>query len=40
VSLEATEATVVEFNLSERSIQGWLKEPGEMADDHRHHHLD
>lgn len=40
VNLEATEATVVEFNLSDRSIQGWLKEPGEMADDHRHHHLD
>jgi hypothetical protein len=40
VNLESSEATVVEFNLSEHAIQGWIKEPGEMADDHRHHHFD
>ncbi|SPF41306.1 conserved exported hypothetical protein [Candidatus Sulfotelmatobacter kueseliae] len=41
VSLEPSEATVVELNLSDRAIKRWLKEPGEEAEEqsghHRHH---
>jgi len=41
VNLEANEATVVELNLSDRAIKGWLKEPGESAEDQSgHHHFD
>jgi len=34
VNVESSEATVVEVKLSDRSIKGWLKEPGEKAQDH------
>jgi len=41
VNLEPSEATVVELNLSDRSIKRWLKEPGEEGEEqsghHRHH---
>ena len=41
VSIEPSEATVVELNLSEGAIKRWLKEPGEEAEgqtgDRRHH---
>jgi hypothetical protein len=43
VSLEPSEAVVVKLELSEHSIEKWLKEPGEEADhraDHHHHHHD
>ena len=36
VNIESSEATVVELNVSERAIKGWLKEPGEKAE--RHHY--
>jgi hypothetical protein len=36
VNIEASEATVVELNISDRAIKGWLKEPGEKAE--RHHY--
>lgn len=35
VSLEPSEATVVEFSLNDRAIKSWLKEPGEEAEGHR-----
>jgi hypothetical protein len=41
VNLEPSEATVVELNLSDRAIKGWLKEPGEKAEgESSHHHFD
>ena len=40
VTIEASEATVVEVNVSERAIEGWFKEPGETAKDSGHHHFD
>ena len=32
----------MELNLSEKAITGWLREPGENAEDQggRHHHFD
>jgi hypothetical protein len=33
VNVESSEATVVEVKLSEHAIKGWLKEPGEKAED-------
>jgi hypothetical protein len=39
VSIETTEATVVEVKLSDNAIERWLKEPGEEAD-HHHRHSD
>lgn len=38
VNIEPSEATVVEMNLSERSIQRWLKDPGENAESQSGHH--
>ena len=32
VSLESSEATVVEVNIPDHSISKWLKEPGEEAE--------
>jgi len=41
VSLEPSEATVVEISLSESAIKAWLKEPGEEAEHSGHqHHFD
>jgi hypothetical protein len=40
VNIEPSEATVVELNLSERSIRRWLKEPGENAESQSEHHGD
>lgn len=40
VSLEASEATVVELNLGDRAIKKWLKEPGEEAEHSGHSHGD
>ena len=37
VDVEASEATVVELNLSDRAIKKWMKEPGEEADNHSGH---
>ena len=37
VSIEPSEATVVELNLSDRAIEKWLKEPGEEAEGHSGH---
>lgn len=39
VSIETSEATVVEVKLSDSAIEKWLKEPGEEAG-HHHHHSD
>ena len=39
ISLEPSEATVVELNLNDRAIKKWMKEPGEEAENqsgHRH----
>jgi len=38
VNVEPSEATVVQLELSDRAIEKWIKEPGEQADGHRHHH--
>jgi hypothetical protein len=38
VSIEPSEATVVELNLSDRAIERWLKEPGEEAEGQSGHH--
>jgi hypothetical protein len=40
VNLEPSEATVLELNLSERTIKRWLKEPGEEAEGESGHHRD
>lgn len=40
VNVEPSEATIVQVELSDRAIQKWLKEPGEQASGHRHHHFD
>lgn len=41
VSLEQSEATVVEVNVSEKAIKAWLREPGEEAEHSGHgHHFD
>lgn len=43
VSIEPSEATVVELSLSDRAIERWLKEPGEEAENqsgHPRHHDD
>jgi|SRR5579871_1600266 len=40
VNLEPSEATVIEFSLSDRAIKGWLKEPGEEAESGHHHNFD
>ena len=37
VSLESSEATVVEVNIPDHSISKWLKEPGEEAENQSHH---
>jgi hypothetical protein len=37
VNVEPSEATVVEFNLNDRAIKKWMKEPGEEADNHSTH---
>lgn len=40
VSIESSEATIVECSIGDRAIKGWLKEPEERAEDqsgHRHH---
>jgi len=37
VSLESSEATVVEVNIPDHSISKWLKEPGEEAHNQSHH---
>ena len=36
-SLEQSEATVVELNVSDRAMKKWLKEPGEEAETHSGH---
>jgi hypothetical protein len=36
VNIEASEATVVELDISDRAIKGWLKEPGEKAEGHHY----
>jgi hypothetical protein len=38
VSVESSEATVIEFKLSERAIKQWLKDPGEKAEGEYGHH--
>lgn len=38
VSIEPSEATVVELNLNDRAIKKWMKEPGEEADNQSGHH--
>ena len=38
VTVEPSEATVVEMNLSERALRKWIDEPKESADDQSHHH--
>ena len=37
VSVESSEATIVQVELSDRAIEKWLKEPGEQADGHSSH---
>ena len=37
VNVEASEATVVELNLSDRAIKKWIKEPGEEAENQSGH---
>jgi hypothetical protein len=37
VSVESSEATIVQVELSDRAIEKWLKEPGEQADGHSRH---
>ena len=36
VCLEPSEATVVEFSLSDRAVRSWLTEPGEEAESSHH----
>jgi hypothetical protein len=38
VSIEPTEATVVELKVSDRSITKWIHEPGEEAENNSGHH--
>lgn len=38
VTLESSEATIVEFKIGDRAIQKWLKEPGEEAENHTNKH--
>ena len=40
VSLEPSEATIVEVNIPDHSITKWLKEPGEEAEGQSHHRHD
>lgn len=40
VSLESSEATVVELNVSDRAVEKWLKEPGEEAERSGHRQQD
>lgn len=40
VNIEPSEATVVEVNLSDRAVEGWIKEPGESAKGSNHHPWD
>ena len=38
VSIEPSEAVVLQMSLSDHAIKKWLKEPGEEASGHHHHH--
>lgn len=40
VSIEPSEATVVEVNIPDQSIAKWIKEPGEEAEGQSHHRHD